>query len=84
MLPDEDLTGFASGLRENIDLRIGKIRVLVMDNHNAAAAFLAEMQKEGVLQKGSSMIHIDDHADLDMPPRLAFDPGRFTGMRSQM
>lgn len=59
----QDGFGWTKGLANNVYLRIGKKHVLVMDNHNFAAAFIIEMFKRGVVGKKSAMVHMDDHPD---------------------
>ena len=42
--------GWSYGLESNIYLRIGGKHVLVMDNHNFAAAFIVEMFGRGIIR----------------------------------
>jgi len=56
--------GFSRGLDQNVYMTIGKSRVLVMDNHNFAAAFIIEMRREGIIGDHAAMAHIDRHDDL--------------------
>lgn len=56
--------GRFKGLQNNIYLRIGDAHVLVMDNHNYAAAFILSMNAKGVIPFGASMVHIDEHDDM--------------------
>jgi len=65
--------GWSHGLEQNIHMMIGGRHVLVMDNHNFAGAFIWKMEERGVINKGSSMVHIDDHEDILEEPNFSLD-----------
>ncbi|MBP7806340.1 UPF0489 family protein [Candidatus Gracilibacteria bacterium] len=55
------------GLKHFIFLKDSRVPTWIMDNHNHAFAFWHDALWKGWIQKGSLLVHVDQHTDLATP-----------------
>ena len=70
---DEDEHGElkrCTGLKQLLRTSWQGVPTFVMDNHNHAFAFWMQALSEGLLQKGATLIHVDQHKDMRRPETL--------------
>ena len=57
------IEGWAKGLGNNIEVKVGGRDVFVCDNHDFAAAYIIEKHRLGVIRSESKFLHLDEHPD---------------------
>ena len=64
---DEDIEINAKGLKNFVKFKHRECDVYVFDNHNHAFYFWTKALKEGKINKGLKLVHIDQHKDMRVP-----------------
>ncbi len=65
-----DVLQQCKGLKHYVKSMWHGVPVIVVDNHNQVFYFWYEALKNGVLQSGASLVHIDAHKDARVPEQL--------------
>lgn len=58
------------GLANLVRTELGGIPAVIVDNHNHVFYFWFEALERGLLEKGATLIHVDQHKDMRTPERL--------------
>lgn len=56
------------GLKSFIRTQYKRVPVIIFDNHNHAFFFWHEAKKNGLIQDGATLVHLDQHSDMKEPP----------------
>jgi len=66
---EHDVLQSCTGLAHLVRMEWDGIPVVVMDNHNHAFYFWAAALEAGRLERGATLIHVDQHRDMRVPER---------------
>lgn len=61
------------GLEYFVEMNLNGKRIYVFDNHNHAFYFWAKALKEGLINRGETLVHVDQHKDMREPSSIDVD-----------
>ncbi len=67
---DDGVLQNCKGLKHFVKTHFNGVPVVIVDNHNQVFYFWYEALKQGILQRGASLVHIDAHKDARVPEVL--------------